>query len=61
LSAKEPVKRMRPAPSGSVKSPRAFVDQMGRLRVLHECGPAFTGVTAINDAGPVAEALDKAE
>jgi hypothetical protein len=48
-------------PSGSVKSPKAFVYSMGRLRVLDECGPAFTDATAINDAGQVAGALDKEE
>jgi hypothetical protein len=34
---------------------------MGRLRVLDECGPAFTGATAINDSGQVAGVLDKEE
>jgi uncharacterized membrane protein len=46
-------------PRGSAIGPSAFVYEQGRLRVLNECGPAFTSATAINDAGQVAGVLDK--
>ena len=46
-------------PGGSAIGPNAFVYEKGRLRVIDECGPAFTSATAINDAGQVAGVLDK--
>jgi uncharacterized membrane protein len=46
-------------PGGSAVGPNAFVYEKGRLRVIDECGPAFTIATAINDAGQVAGILDK--
>jgi uncharacterized membrane protein len=46
-------------PHGSAVGPNAFVYENGRLRVIDECGPTFTGATAINDAGQVAGVLDK--
>ena len=41
-------------PNGSPIGPNAFVYEKGRLRIINECGPAFTIATAINDAGQVA-------
>ena len=46
-------------PGGSAIGPNAFVYEKGRLRVIDECGAAFTIATAINDAGQVAGVLDK--
>jgi uncharacterized membrane protein len=46
-------------PHGLEIGPNAFVYEKGRLRLLDECGPAFTDATAINDAGQVAGDLDK--
>ena len=46
-------------PNGSAIGPNAFVYEKGRLRVIDECGAAFTSATAINDAGQVAGVLDK--
>jgi uncharacterized membrane protein len=45
-------------PSGSPIGPNAFVYEKGRVRVINECGPAFTSATAINDAGQVAGVVD---
>ncbi len=46
-------------PAGSPIGPNAFVYEKGRLRVIDECGAAFTSAMAINDAGEVAGVLDK--
>jgi uncharacterized membrane protein len=48
-------------PRGSAIGPNAFVYEKGRLRVLSECGPAFTGANAINDADQVAGIVEKEE
>ncbi len=48
-------------PAGSPVSPRAFVFEDGRLRILDEGGPNFVAATAINDAGQVAGAFEKEE
>ena len=50
---------MMDGPGGSAIGPNAFVYENGRLRVIDECGTAFTSATAINDAGQVAGVLDK--
>jgi probable HAF family extracellular repeat protein len=50
---------MADGPRGSAVGPNAFVYEKGRLRLIDECGPAFTSATAINDAGQVAGVLDK--
>ena len=46
-------------PSGSPIGPNAFVYENTKVRVIKECGPAFTIATAINDVGQVAGVLDK--
>jgi probable HAF family extracellular repeat protein len=46
-------------PAGSPIGPNAFVYERGTLRLIDECGPAFTSATSINDAGQVAGVLDK--
>jgi uncharacterized membrane protein len=45
-------------PAGSKIGPNAFHFGPGRLRVIHEGGPAFTAATAINDHGQVAGVLE---
>lgn len=48
-------------PHGSPVGPRAFAFQAGRLRLLDEGGPNLVAATAINDAGQVSGAFEKAE
>lgn len=45
-------------PRGSNVTPRAFVYEQGRLRLLSEGGPFFTSATAVNDHGQVAGVLE---
>ncbi len=46
-------------PHGSPVSPRGFVFEDNRVRILEEAGPNCVGATAINDAGQVAGAFEK--
>lgn len=48
-------------PNGSPIGPHAFVYENGRLRLIHEAGPAFTAATAINDRRQVAGVFEKPE